>query len=65
MLRHQSPCLIAGTSVTRTDINCLSGSPIVDFLWREQGATFQFAGTIAGLLTEQDLEHLVAPMVGQ
>ncbi len=53
---------IAGHSVTRTDIVAISGTLIKDYLWQQQGTTFELTGTIAGPLTEQDLEHMIASM---
>ncbi|HEX7102557.1 MAG TPA: hypothetical protein VF201_07940 [Nitrolancea sp.] len=56
---------IGGQSVTRTDIVAASGTPIRDYLWQEQGTTFELTGTVTDPLTEQDLEHMIASMIEQ
>ena len=59
---------IAGHRVTRTDITARSGAQVkkvADYLWQDQGTTFELAGDLSGPVTEQDLEHMVASMIGE
>jgi hypothetical protein len=55
---------IAGHLVTRSATTTDSGS-LVYFLWQEQGTSFQITAQIAGPLTEQDVEKVIASMITQ
>ena len=52
---------IGGHSVTRVEYT--HDGPMVNYGWRDQGTIFSLDAKIAGPLTEQDVEHMVASML--
>ncbi len=54
---------IGGHSVARVEYT--HDGPMVNYEWREQGTIFSLDAKIAGPLTEQDVEHMIASMLDE
>ena len=57
----QSSLSISGQRIARYEYD-YSGSAVV-YQWQEQGTSFEVMARLAGQLTEQDLEHMIASML--
>ena len=55
---------IGGRDMTHSETTGASGA-LAYFLRQDQGSTFQLTAQIAGPLTEQDVEQMIASMLGQ
>ena len=53
---------IGGQTVTRVEYT--HDGPMVNYEWRDQGTIFSLNAKIAGPLTEHDVEHMIASMLG-